>query len=317
MKRFNTSGPNIPAMHYTLERAGLIAKGADLVKNDRYFTILAPRQTGKSTYFRLLLLELEAKGYQVIHLNVENYKAATVQGLLSDIADKLTKLGLEPPAFNTFDDLSRYISKTNDRRLVLIIDEIEGLNPDLFGQFLHTIRNLYHFRESHCLKSTILVGVSNIVGVVSDNASPFNIADNLPVPYFTHDEVRELLAQHTTATGQRFEARVVDKIYEVTAGQPGLVKGKKSPQRIGFDLQFRDFSGGLCLRSRGSNLPRSRHGAGQERPDCLSPRPRIPVRDQKILLARQVCAGQKTTGPLYAQPRLKQSRLFGLHAPAY
>jgi hypothetical protein len=70
-----------------------------------------------------------------------------------------------------------------------------------------------------------LVGVSNIIGVVSDNASPFNIADNLPVPYFTHDEVHELLAQHTSATGQRFEARVVDKIYEVTAGQPGLVNG--------------------------------------------------------------------------------------------
>jgi hypothetical protein len=63
--------------------------------------------------------------------------------------------------------------------------EIEGLNEEIFGQFLHTIRNLYHFRDEHSLKSVILVGVSNIVGVVQDNASPFNIADNLEVPYFT------------------------------------------------------------------------------------------------------------------------------------
>jgi hypothetical protein len=89
--------------------------------------------------------------------------------------------------------------------------EIEGLNPDLFGQFLPTIRNLYHSREHHCLKSTILVGVSNIVGVVGDNASPFNIADNLPVPYFTSPEVTELFEQHTRETGQQFERKVVKK----------------------------------------------------------------------------------------------------------
>ena len=225
MKHFNTSGPNIPVEHYTLERTKLIERGMDLVQRKRYFTIWAPRQTGKSTYFRLLLLELEAAGYQVIHFNLENYKEESLQGLLSKLRLELSSIGLNVPLFVTFGDFSRYIETINDRRLVLIIDEIEGLNPDLFGQFLHTIRNLYHFRESHCLKSTILVGVSNIVGVVSDNASPFNIADNLPVPYFTHDEVRELLAQHTTATGQRFETRVVDKIYEVTAGQPGLVNG--------------------------------------------------------------------------------------------
>ncbi len=138
---------------------------------------------------------------------------------------ELTKIGLDAPEFQTLDEFSSYMETINDRRLVIIVDEIEGLNPDFFGQFLHTIRNLYHSRETHCLKSTILVGVSNIVGVVSDNASPFNIADNLPVPYFTAEEVTELLAQHTRETGQVFEAKVVDKIYEVTSGQPGLVNG--------------------------------------------------------------------------------------------
>jgi AAA-like domain len=225
MKSFNTSGPNIPAEHYTLERQSLVEKGLDWVQKNRYFTIWAPRQTGKSTYFQLLAKEAQNEGFQVIHFNVENYKAASIGGLLSDFTSELIKLGLKPPTFSTFDDLSRFIGDTNDRRLVLIIDEIEGLNPDLFGQFLHTIRNLYHSRERHCLKSVILVGVSNIVGVVGDNASPFNIADNLPVPYFTAPEVTELLEQHTHATGQVFEKKVIKKIFEITAGQPGLVNG--------------------------------------------------------------------------------------------
>ncbi len=125
-------------------------------------------------------------------------------------------------------DLSKIfdiIQNINNQKYVLIIDEVEGINKEYFGDFLHSIRNAYHSREKHCLKSVILVGVSNILGVVKDNASPFNIADNLSVPYFTNEEVFELIKQHETETGQLFEHKVKQKIYEITAGQPGLVNG--------------------------------------------------------------------------------------------
>jgi len=39
MKRFNTSGPNIPEDHYTIVRTDLIKKGIELVERKRYFTI--------------------------------------------------------------------------------------------------------------------------------------------------------------------------------------------------------------------------------------------------------------------------------------
>ncbi len=225
MRSFNTSGPNFPDEHYTLDRHELVAQGLKLVLQRRYFTLWAPRQTGKSTYFRLLANAAAQEGFEVIHFNVENYKEAVLEGLLSKLALELGKMGLNPPVFRAFDDFSRFIETIQDRRVVLIIDEIEGLNPGLFGQFLHAIRNLFHFRDNHCLKSVVLVGVSNIVGVVGDNACPFNIADNLPVPYFTGPEVTELLGQHTVETGQVFEKKVVKKIFEITAGQPGLVNG--------------------------------------------------------------------------------------------
>jgi predicted AAA+ superfamily ATPase len=70
MRSFNTSGPNLPAEHYTLERSALIEKGVDLIRKKRYFTIWAPRQTGKSTYFRLLANTAQKEGFQVIHFNV-------------------------------------------------------------------------------------------------------------------------------------------------------------------------------------------------------------------------------------------------------
>ena len=69
MRSFNTSGPNILAKHYTLPRLDLIEKGKALVNDDRYLTIWAPRQSGKSTYFRMLGDALQTQGYLVCHIN--------------------------------------------------------------------------------------------------------------------------------------------------------------------------------------------------------------------------------------------------------
>lgn len=112
----------------------------------------------------------------------------------------------------TLETIFTQLEEINDRKLVLIIDEVEGINPEYFGTFLHSIRNTYHARSDYCLKSVILVGVSNITGIIQDNASPFNIADKLNVPYFTDDETKELLTQHEVETGQIFAEKVKTKI---------------------------------------------------------------------------------------------------------
>ncbi|HLP48950.1 MAG TPA: ATP-binding protein, partial [Candidatus Kapabacteria bacterium] len=222
---FNTSGPNIPARHYTLARVHLIERGIQLVKDERYFTIWAPRQTGKSTYFKMLAQSLNKQGYDVAQVNVENYKNAPVSAFFNYLFREIAENWRITLTSNNFGDLQNDIAVVKDRKWVLVIDEIEGLNPTYFGDFLHTIRNLYHDRESHSLKSVILVGVSNIVGVVQDNASPFNIADNLDIPYFTDEETFELLHMHEEETGQLFQHEVKEKISVITANQPGLVNG--------------------------------------------------------------------------------------------
>lgn len=225
MRYFNTSGPNISAEHYTLERTALIESGRKLVAQARYFTIWAPRQTGKSTYFRQLAVRLGAEGYSVAHVNFENFRGETFEALRNYMRLSLLEQWGMALDFISFAGLMSELMAVKDRRLVLIVDEVEGLNPDLFGQFLHTIRNLYHSRGEHGLKSVVLVGVTNILGVVQDNASPFNIADNLDVPYFTDEEVRELFAQHEDETGQHFDPEVTARISRLTANQPGLVNG--------------------------------------------------------------------------------------------
>ena len=225
MREFNTSGPNIAKQHYTIVRKALIAQGQKLVERSKYFTIWAPRQTGKSTYFHQLAAELVKQGYKVAHINFENYKNTPIETFIDELVLQINKSWESAITLNNLSAVFNQITRLNDKKCVLIIDEVEGINEAYFGDFLHAIRNAYHSRENHCLKSVILVGVSNIVGVVSDNASPFNITDNLNVPYFTDNEVKELLAQHEAETGQLFNKKVIAKISEITANQPGLVNG--------------------------------------------------------------------------------------------
>ncbi|MEZ4847392.1 MAG: hypothetical protein R3B93_01900 [Bacteroidia bacterium] len=224
-RKFNTSGPNIPARHYTLMREPILKKGLELVSEERYFTIWAPRQTGKSTYFQLLSDKLIKEGYKVAIINLENFANVPISSFFKVFLRKIHEgWGVKIQA-SDLGGLLDEIERIETGKNVLIIDEIEGLNPAIFGDFLHTIRSLYHTRTTHSLKSVILVGVSNIIGVVEDHASPFNIADNLEIPYFSSKETFELLHQHEEETGQLFEEKVKAKISEITANQPGLVNG--------------------------------------------------------------------------------------------
>ena len=226
MREFNTSGPNILKEHYTIIRQNIINKGIRLVNKKRYFTIWAPRQTGKSTYFRLLANELEKDSYKVAHINFENFKTASLESFLYLFKMKLKEFwNVDFSKETEISQIFNLIQEIKDKKFVLIIDEVEGINKKYFGEFLHSIRNVYHSRETHCLKSVLLVGVSNITGIVQDDASPFNIADTLRMPYFTNKETMELFAQHETETGQLFDKKVKQKISEITANQPGLVNG--------------------------------------------------------------------------------------------
>ena len=127
MRYFNTSGPNIPAEHYTLRRDNLIQQGKGLVSKSRYFTIWAPRQTGKSTYFRQLAGELEKEGYKVAHINFENFKTAPIEVFLYELIKKINEsYGLGFSNINDLTQLFGLLTEIDDQKFVLVIDEVEG-----------------------------------------------------------------------------------------------------------------------------------------------------------------------------------------------
>jgi AAA-like domain len=225
MRYFNTSGPNRPSEHYNLSRLAWIEKGKDLVLKQQYITIRAPFHTGKSTYIMFLADDLRQLGYQVCYINFENFKDGTLTDFIVRLNHEFSnQWGIvfnEPSISGIF----RQIERVKNEKWVLVIDEVDKITPTILSELLPSIRSVFHSRSTHSLKSVILVSINDILQMKPDLAIPFNIADNLDVPYFTDAETLELLGQHEQETGQLFGPTIKQKISEITANQPGLVNG--------------------------------------------------------------------------------------------
>jgi len=229
MREFNTSGPCNPARHYTVMREALMASSLEKVKKGRYFTLFAP--AGKTTFFKLLLNQLEKEGdLTTVWISFENLKTASKEEFYQELNHELHR-GLEKQEIQSELTIHNSISlihffekpQNQSKPIVLVIDEFEGIPDGVLSEVMHTFRKIYHKREYYCLHSLLLVGVSTIAQLVLSGASPFNITEELQIPYFTFEEVNVLIKQYVTESNQVFEENVITAIYDNTKGQPGLV----------------------------------------------------------------------------------------------
>ena len=135
-KEFNSSGPNIPERHYTLHRTALMTRGRQLVYDDRFFTLFAPRQSGKSTFFTMLGEQLKTEGYKVCYTNWGHNRHISLSSFLISLGSKMqAHWGIAIDATD-FDSIIRSIEACNTEKLVLAVDEVEGINADFLNDFL-------------------------------------------------------------------------------------------------------------------------------------------------------------------------------------
>ena len=249
MKTFGTRGPVDPVKNYVVERTDEIADFIKRVREGRYIVIFAPRQTGKTTFFHRALdvLATEEETYFPIQLDFEEYKNRSIADfydyLTEDIREEITnvfqKRGRMPAEalarFLEDTELTDHVSMRrlfrdlasllNNQRIVLIIDEFDGIPEEAVSDFLYSLRRIYISRTTpRSPYSLSIVGVKNITQLDYDRSiSPFKIQDEFALPNFTLAQVHELLAQYTEEVGQAFAPEVITSIHKQTAGQPFLV----------------------------------------------------------------------------------------------
>ena len=238
MRRFFSYGPVDCKRHFCVPRKELIDKCViQLVGEDEdfghYFTVWAPRQTGKTWLMRQVKKEIEARYGDRFTLGMMSMQGVVLrddeetEGFLDKIPDLILNtfdMDIEPPGnWEGFRLLFHKRKGIFKNPVILFIDEFDSLPSKVIDQLVTLFRDIYLNRESYLLHGLALIGVRAVLGVESERGSPFNIQRSMHVDNFTRDEIYDLYNQYIEESGQRIEEEVIESVYRVTRGQPGLV----------------------------------------------------------------------------------------------
>ncbi len=255
MRFFNTEGPNRPENHYTLPPLSRWDLGEilALIDQKKYFLLHAPRQTGKTTCLLALAEHLNREGRcRAVYANLEvaqAYRAQLDKGMTA-VVEQVSRGARDQLGDAGAADLGREIilsssggtavgeflarwSAQSLQPLVLLLDEVDALIGDTLLSLLRQLRAGYPQRPTAFPQTIILCGVRDLrdyrIHASSEReaitgGSAFNIkAESLRLGDFSAAETRTLLLEHTRETGQVFTPEALDRVWELTQGQPWLV----------------------------------------------------------------------------------------------
>jgi len=264
-RTFNTAGLCFPEKHYMVDPLKRLEEVEVLIKEELYFAIHAPRQTGKTTYLHALSRKLNAEGDYIAL--VASCERAGVDGISLGKANELIIDSIyrgarrqlaeterpKNPKDNRFTDINEYLedwTSSQEKPIVLFLDEIDALLDEVFVSVLRQLRDGYQSRPKHFPSSVVLVGLRDVreyKGKIRKEiesygtGSPFNIkSDSLFLADFTKEEVFQLLDQHGNETSQVFPDDVKHEIFRLSGGQPWLTNALA--RQIVFKILKYDFS---------------------------------------------------------------------------
>ncbi len=254
MRFFTTEGPVRSADNYCLPplQRWDLAEVLGLIEQKKYFLLHAPRQTGKTTCLLALAESLNRQGrYRALYVNIESAQAAredvalgmaavvhsianSARWRLRDAeAEDLAHQVLRQGSLTGLESFLTHWCEQSPQPIVLLLDEVDALVGDTLISLLRQLRAGYTQRPHHFPHTIILCGVRDLRDYrihASSEAAPitggsaFNIkAESLRLGDFTQAEVVTLLGEHTAETGQAFTAEALERVWELTQGQPWLV----------------------------------------------------------------------------------------------
>ena len=245
---FNTTGPCMPHMHYMLPPADRLI-GASLdryIRDQLYWVLHAPRQTGKTTFLQSWMREINS-GTEAIacYVSVERCQGVpeverAMPAICQAIRDYAKAFNVPIPSIPDVAEESLLASTVIDwaalcapKPLIVLFDEVDVLEGPAMISFLRQLRGGFASRGVGKFPVSIaLVGMRDLRdylvhskdGTPVNPGSPFNIKeDSITIGNFARTDIAALTAQHTGETGQVFGADALERIWHYSSGQPWLV----------------------------------------------------------------------------------------------
>ncbi|GHV08376.1 hypothetical protein FACS189485_19800 [Spirochaetia bacterium] len=216
------------------------------IRDQLYWVLHAPRQTGKTTFLQSWMREINA-GSEALscYVTVETCQGVPeAERAIPVICDairywaKIYKLPVpaiedEVPQSQLSSMLANWAKLAAPKQLIVLFDEVDVLTGDALVSFLRQLRGGFAGRGVGQFPGSVaLVGMRDLKdyitaakgGVAPNPGSPFNIkSDSAVLGNFQKDDIARLFAQRTADTGQQITAEALDYVYDQSKGQPWLV----------------------------------------------------------------------------------------------
>jgi ribose 1,5-bisphosphokinase PhnN len=247
IREFCAGGPIPKKGYYVLRDRPEIREIVDKVEKGRYFVIYAPRQVGKTSLIQEVVQKLASDSeYLPLYLTFQDFGSEMTKEdfyrelarvLLLEIQVSLKNKNVEEIieveeneicSQRAFTKFLEVLHKRIPHHLCLFIDEFEDIPQDVLDGFLRTLRGIYLRKQRdekyNILHSVGVIGVRSISQMTfARTSSPFNIHESISISNFTTEQVRELLMQYSSETGELFPEEAIEFIADKTGGQPYLV----------------------------------------------------------------------------------------------
>ena len=248
LRFFNTTGPCDPDKHYMLPPEERLV-GAQLdryIRDELYWVLHAPRQTGKTTFLQSWMRQINDEGKEVAcYVSVENCRRVSepersMPAICDAIKEYAFRFNIPVPEASTTvplnllnNMLGNWAKLVVPKPLIVLFDEVDVLIDDTMLSFLSQLRAGFAVRGMGRFPVSIaLVGMRDLKdyiiaskgGVEPSQGSPFNIkADSAVLSNFDKNDIAHLFAQRSAENGQKIEPAALDYIYEQSNGQPWIV----------------------------------------------------------------------------------------------
>jgi hypothetical protein len=239
MRQFHSYGPVNSDQHFCVERNSIVDKCTNQLvgipeEGGHFFTIWAPRQTGKTWAIRQSIDRIKTAhkdSFIVAGLSMQAFAPSETESQSAIFFRRwqsviLGKLNIDVGPLTNWDEWLELFKKRTGilkKPFILIIDEFDKLPSEIIDQVVSMFRDMYLTRDEYLLHGLALVGVRAVLGVDSKKGSPFNVQRSIHIPNLTFAEVQKMFGDYQAESGQNVDSKVIQHLYETTNGQPGLI----------------------------------------------------------------------------------------------
>jgi predicted ATPase len=223
-----------------ISRGKEIKRVIEGIKKGSYWVILGSREIGKTTFLRQI--EHRFRDAYFLYFNMEvapTSKESFYPWITQEFSEKIPhessagkgnklekhKEDSSGPEFDFFNFLENFRPKNKHQKVILLIDEFEGI-PSL-ESFLHLWRKVYHerFHKEELNKyAIVMTGGIELLYITSGPKSIFNFAEKLYLADFSPEESGQLIEGPFKRLNIDIDEKAKEKLIAHPGGHPRLLQ---------------------------------------------------------------------------------------------